>query len=139
MTQVPFCLQRHNAYKAGIHFDLRIKYPNKRMLISFAIPKAKFPKGLGERSIAIKVNDHNMSWLTKDELRIPRGEYGGGFIKTVQKGNANIIMWTDKQIVFEVNGEIADGRYYLINTQRSKNTKTHESEVWILLQKKESE
>ena len=139
--KVPWILHRHNAFHAGLHYDLRIKYPDKRMLASFAIPKDKFPKGPGSKSIAIKVNDHSMSWLTKDNVKIPRGEYGAGFIKTVQKGTATVLFWTDKVIVFEVEGDFANGRYYLFNTARKKSTKRtgSTSEIWILLQKKEEE
>lgn len=140
--KVPMIIHKHNAFKAGIHFDLRIKYPDKRMLISFAIPKENFPKGPGSRSIAIRVNDHSMSWLSKENLKIPRGEYGGGFLKAVQKGIATVLFWDiNKVIVFEVSGEFANGRYFLFNTKRKKTTKRTKatSEIWIMLQKKEKE
>ena len=140
-VKVPMIIHRHNAFKAGLHYDLRIKYPDKNMLASWAIPKDKFPKGPGSKSIAIKVPDHAMSWLKKDNINIPRGEYGAGFIKTVQKGTATILFWTDKAIVFEVEGEFADGRYYMFNTNHKKTTKRNNStsEIWILLQKRNEE
>lgn len=111
------------------------------MLASFAIPKVKFPLGPGSKSIAIKVSDHGMSWLNKDTVNIPRGEYGAGIIKTVQKGQATIIRWATDMIIFDVSGEIADGRYYLVNTKRNKVTKKKaaNSEVWIIFQRKDEE
>ena len=139
MSKVPFIIHFHNAFHAGKHFDLRIKYPDKNKLASFAIPKEKFPKGPGSRSIAIKVNDHSMAWLNKDNVKIPKGEYGGGFLKILQRGTANIIFWNEKAIVFEIEGEFADGRYYLFNTGRKKGSGRGKSEIWIILQKKEKE
>lgn len=140
-VKVPYVIHKHNAFHAGLHYDLRIKYPDKNMLASWAVPKDKFPKGPGSKSIAIKVNDHAMSWLKKEELKIPKGEYGAGFIKSVQTGVATILFWTEKAIVFEVEGEIANGRYYLFNTNRRKTTQRTKatSEIWILLQKKDEE
>lgn len=139
--KVPYVIHKHNAFKAGLHFDFRIKYLDKNMLASFAIPKEKFPVGPGSRSIAIKVNDHSMSWLKRDNVKIPRGEYGGGFLKIVQSGVADIIYWDKKVIVFELEGDFANGRYYLFNTNRKKATsrKNSTSEIWILLQKKETD
>lgn len=136
IKKVPYVIHKHNAFRAGLHYDLRIKYLDKNKLASFAVPKDKFPKGPGSKSIAIKVPDHGMAWLNKDNVEIPKGEYGGGFIKTVQKGMASVLFWTDKVIVFEVKGSIADGRYYMFNTNRKKGSG---GQIWILLQKKEQE
>ncbi len=139
--KVPYVIHKHNAFRAGLHYDLRIKYPDKRKLISFAVPKYKFPKGPGTKSIVIRVNDHSLSWLEKQKVKIPRGEYGGGFLEIVQKGIADIILWNDKVIIFEVVGDIADGRYYLFSTGRKKSTERTKStsEIWILLQKKDND
>jgi len=135
IKRVPYVIHKHLAFRAGKHFDLRIKYPNKNKLASFAIPKERFPKGPGSKSIAIKVNDHSMSWLNKENLQIPRGEYGGGYLKMVQKGMADILFWDERALVFELEGSFASGRYYMFNTKRKQGSDG--SEVWILLQKKE--
>jgi hypothetical protein len=133
---VPMIIHRHNAFRAGLHFDWRIKYPDKRMLASFVIPKDKFPNLPGTKCIAIQAPDHSMQWLKKDKIRIPAGEYGGGYIETIQKGELTVLTWKDDYIVVEVEGEFANGRYYFINTKRKQGSK-RQNKIWILLKEKD--
>lgn len=133
-----YVLHLHNAYRAGRHFDFRIKYKNKKMLISFAIPKEKVPYNPGERAIAIQTPDHSIGWLYREKLRIPKGEYGAGFIKRVQYGNCNIIRWTETFIKFSVEdeGPFMRGEYYMILT---KYRKTDKNPIWVIGKKKSNE
>lgn len=133
MTRKPittkYVIHRHNAFKAGLHFDLRLKYLNRNKLISFAIPKERFPKLYKEKTIAIQTNDHGMQWLTIEKLDIPKGEYGGGFIKRVQYGVCQILEWTDKFIKFYIDGgDFATGTYILVRTKNNRSGRS----IWIL-------
>lgn len=134
--KVPYVIHKHRAFRAGLHFDFRIKYPDKRILASFVIPKDKFPILPGSKTVAIQAPDHSILWLKKDNIRIPAGEYGGGFIEIVQKGELEVIEWRKDYISIEVKGDVADGKYYFINTKRKQGSKRQNS-VWIFLKKKE--
>lgn len=133
-----YVLHLHNAFRAGKHFDFRMKYLNQRMLISFAIPKERLPFHPGERVIAIQTPDHGMGWLYREKLQIPRGQYGGGFIQRMQYGDCLIHAWTDRYLKFDVGeeGEYLKGEYYMVLTRYKK---TDKNPIWILGKKKEDE
>ncbi len=127
-----YVLHLHNAHRAGRHFDFRIKYLDQKKLISFAIPKEKLPYNPGEQALAIQTPDHSVGWLYREKLRIPRGEYGGGFIKRLQYGNCNIIHWTDTFLRFTLDdGPFLRGEYFMFLTKYKKKTK-QKNPIWIL-------
>jgi hypothetical protein len=127
-----YVLHLHNAHKAGRHFDFRIKYFNEKKLISFAIPKEKLPYNVGEQALAIQTPDHSIGWLYREKLRIPKGEYGGGFIKRLQYGNCYVEIWTDTYIKFSVDaGPYMTGDYIMFMTKYMKKTKA-KNPIWIL-------
>jgi hypothetical protein len=130
----PYVIHVHNAFKAGKHYDYRMKYLDKKLLISFAIPKEKFPVNVGDKSIAIQTNDHNVGWLFREKLSIPKGEYGGGFIERKQYGKAKIIVWKDDFIGFVIEGDFVSGTFYLIKTDK-KRTSRKDNSIWILYHK----
>lgn len=133
---VKFVLQKHDAVRAGLHLDLRIQPPGKRVLYSFALPKAKVPKIPGERALAVRTNDHSHMYLYVDHLEIPKGNYGHGTINTIQKGNLRIQGWSDRFITFYSDeGEYLKGRYALLKFQ-GKHTKD-ENNLWVLIKLKD--
>ena len=124
-------LQHHNAYVAGEHLDLRIQYPTKRhLLASWAIPRAIIPKK-GARILAVKTADHGLKWL-KFQGSIPRGVYGGGSVKIVQRCQVEIIKFTNSYIVFKTIGKTGpiSGKYSLIRMGQNKNKK---QEAWFFM------
>lgn len=127
----PYVLHSHNAYRAGLHSDFRIKYPNRNMLMSFALPNQQLPQKVGEKILAVNTPDHHMYWLNT-ETEIPEGEYGAGTISIVQKGNAEVSIWTKDKIVFTIHGYPLNGKYALILTKgRDKNSR------WLLVKGKD--
>ena len=134
---VPYVIHEHDADKAGKHFDLRLKIPNKNLLESWALPKAKFPSKPGEKVLAIQGSPHGRYWLYMDNLDIPEGEYGAGHIKIVQKGLCSIEGWNnDKYITFNIKGQIANGRFSLIKIKDKEN---RQENLWILVKNKDQE
>lgn len=131
-----YVIHEHNAIRAGLHYDLRIKIPNKNLIASWALPKAEFPKFPGDKKLAVRVNDHGRYWLYIDNLDIPEGEYGAGHVKIVQKGLAEVEGWSDKYITFNIKGRIATGRYSLIKiVPKEKNPQ----DIWVLVKNKDQE
>ena len=123
-----YVIHEHQAKRAGKHYDLRIRYPSKKSLISFAIPKARFPE-VKEKFLVIKGLDHPLEWL-RWSRPIKRG-YGAGTFKIVQKGKAQIFRWENKHITFKIEGAVVSGRFSLIKISKvGKN-------AWILIRLKE--
>jgi len=131
LFKVPYVIHKHDATHAGLHFDLRMKIPKKRLLASFALPKCKFPKKSGEKVLAVRTPDHGRYWLYY-QGEIPKGEYGAGTIKIVQKGEAEIYGWSKKHITFRIEGDVANGKYSLIKF-KGKRDKVN---TWILVRVK---
>lgn len=130
---LPYVIHEHHAKHAGLHFDLRIKYPNKNLLASWALPKAKFPEKPGEKILALKVNDHGKYWLNVDSMEIPEGDHGHGHLFAVQKGVAEVEGWGPNFVTFNIKGKIATGRFTLIKMKpRGKD-----QEEWILVKNKD--
>lgn len=140
-AEVKYVIHKHDAKKAGEHFDLRIEIPygpNKGKLASFAIPKAKFPDD-NEKLLAIRTPDHSRSWLTiNGTFVIDPGEYGEGVITVFQKGKMNLDGFSDKYITFTIeHGEHINGRFSLIKFRGNKaNDKQN---LWILMRVKQKD
>lgn len=130
---VPYVIHEHDAKRAGHHLDFRIKFPNKNLAASWAIPKGEFPRKPGEKVLAVRTNDHGRYWLYIDNLTIPEGEYGAGTIKILQKGKAEIYGWSDKHITFVIKGSVANGRYSIIKFNGRKEDKGN---TWVLIKTK---
>ena len=123
-----FVLHLHNAKKAGMHYDLRIKNPNDKLVYSWAIPKAQIPS----THIVLAIETHT----SKSDILSYEGEisdgYGAGHILIKQTGIVNIIKWNVDKIIFNIDApnELLNGRYYLIKTK---------SDQWIFGRSKNSE
>lgn len=129
---VDFVLDDHSAKHAGNHYDLRLKYPTRNKLASWALTKHSIPKRTSEKVLAVKTQDHDMSWL-KFQGKIPEGSFGAGTVKIVQRGQAEILTWTRDLISFKVNGSVMNGKYNLVKMKKS----TGKQENWLLLKGKD--
>ena len=128
-------IMRHNAKKAGLHYDIRIKsegnkwfswrllYNAKKDLI---VPKSRNPIS------AIKTTVHSDS-EAKFTGTIPDGEYGAGTISKVCECSIDIIK-TDgfrTHVVFSFNnGKYIHQKWVLFNI--SSKSKKNKKRVWIL-------
>ena len=113
-TPSRFIIVKHNAKKAGLHYDLRFKMPDSRMYDSYAVPKG-VPKESGIRVRAIKTTLHT----EKEAMfigRIQNGNYGAGTIERMDKGPCSILKYEPHHIVILLNGSIYKGVYHLVLT-----------------------
>jgi bifunctional non-homologous end joining protein LigD len=129
-----YVIHEHFANKAGHHYDLRIEYPNKKLIASWAIPKHIFPKEIGDKVLTVKVNDHGRYWLSVDNMTIDEGEYGAGKIKLIQKGIATVYGWSDTHVTFKIEGTIATGTFTLIKFKPKGNEKV---DTWVMIRIKD--
>jgi bifunctional non-homologous end joining protein LigD len=108
-----FVLMKHEALKAGLHFDLRFRIPGSKNWNSFAIRKG-IPKG-NEKVLAVKTTVHSEN----DALfigKIPEGEYGGGTLSKFDSGSCDILKYDiGRHIVIRFNGSKLDGIYHFIS------------------------
>lgn len=133
-----YVLHKHDAKTSGLHYDLRVSIPNRDLLASFALPKAKIPQKPGEKVLAVRTNDHGRYWLNIENMTIPKGEYGEGEITTLQRGVCEIEGWSNNHITFRIKGDTKDllnGRYALIKFRGTKSG--DRNNLWILLKTKE--
>jgi bifunctional non-homologous end joining protein LigD len=72
-----------------------------------------------------------MKWI-KFHGKIPEGKYGHGTIEILQNGTCDIMGYSDRYIVFQVEGKYLNGRYALIKMQ-SNRYKKHKQEEWMLV------
>lgn len=143
-----FVIDKHQAFKAGLHYDLRLQWPkgslgeykekrefnktpepqdeNKNFVLrSWSIRKG-IPEG-SEKHLAIPTEDHPMSYISfKGD--IPKGEYGGGHIDVWDEGTYNLIEEVPDKLIINFNGIKIKGRYNLIKTNHN----------WLIMKAKET-
>ena len=87
-TDIIFTRQKHDAKKAGLHYDYRIVVGDKAY--SFATRKNK-PEP-GKKIILWEQPVHTRSYALSKKVEIPEGQYGAGttVLDYVQKGKAQI-------------------------------------------------
>lgn len=112
-----FVIQKHDAKKAGTHFDLRLENDEGTMS-SWAIPKRKMPKGK-EKLLAMETESHPVEYASFSG-DIPEGEYGAGTVKIHDSGKYEEIEKTDSKVVFKLSGKKETGTFVLLKTDGKK-------------------
>jgi hypothetical protein len=117
IARTKFILHRHDANRAGIHYDLRLQQlDGDKKVLSFAIPKADIPGGR-EKYLAVTNFLHEPKWVDIDDIDIPEG-YGAGRIELLEKGTMDIYKWDKKNnITFSFNGKHLKGIYHIIRAK----------------------
>ena len=129
-------LIKHNAKKAGLHYDLRIKETNDKWFSwrliydakkSLVVPKSRHPIS------AIKTTVH-----TKEEAlyvgTIPDGEYGAGELSMYCKCSITILKTDhfETHVVFTFDGGKFNGEKWVLFNISSKAKSKKKQNVWIL-------
>jgi len=104
--QWEFGVHKHEAKRAGLHYDLRLGDKKTEKAYSWAI--RHWPKP-GEKRLAIRQPDHTIPYMDWTGT-IPEG-YGAGEVSLTQRGKANIKASKDK-IHFKTGRE----NYTLVQT-----------------------
>jgi len=108
-----FVLDRHDAIRRGLHFDLRIKLPDSDNWLSFSMNEFP-PTEVNKRIYIVKTNLHS----SEEALftgTIKSG-YGAGKITRVDQGECIIHKYSKTHIFVEFKGKKLKGKYHLIST-----------------------
>lgn len=107
-----FAIHKHDASR--LHYDLRLEIEGT--LKSWAVPKG-LPYNKGEKHLAVKVEDHPLSYIDF-EGTIPQGEYGGGTIMLWDTGTFKALTpekeLSNGKLHFILKGKKLYGEWYLV-------------------------
>jgi bifunctional non-homologous end joining protein LigD len=115
-----FVVQEH--WASHHHFDFRLE--RKGVLLSWAVPKG-IPLLPGQRHLAIKVEDHPLSYADFEGV-IPEGEYGAGRVVIWDKGDYQPLSFEPGKIEVILFGQKLSGKYILVKTTMSEKS-------WLLI------
>jgi DNA ligase D-like protein (predicted 3'-phosphoesterase) len=109
-----FVIHEHRAKKAGLHYDLRIRFGDS--LKDWAFRKV-IPTEPNIKRLGIEQEDHHPSWLDF-EGQIQDG-YGAGELRIWDKGQIEILQVVeDTKIIFNCKGQKVLGKYLLIKSAK---------------------
>jgi len=114
-----FVIQQHHA--TALHHDFRLEMINDsgiQVLVSWAVPKG-LPRRRGERHLAIRTPDHDMSHADFSGA-IPEDEYGGGEVRIFDRGTYEMVDRSDERITFRLHGGRLEGKWHLVYTGPEK-------------------
>jgi len=122
MVKSEFVIVKHEAKRAGLHYDFRFKLEKSDMWASFAVPKG-VPTKVGEKVLAIKTPDHNK----KDALLtgVLSSGYGAGKFTMHDKGMCEILKFSERSISIKLNGKIFKGTYHLFRIPSQSKQKQY--------------
>lgn len=109
-----FVIQKHAASR--LHYDFRLELG--KTLVSWAVPKG-LPYTKGEKHLAVKVEDHPLSYIDF-EGPIPKGEYGGGTVMVWDTGTFEPLSKTplkdleNGKLHVVLHGKKVTGEWYLV-------------------------
>ena len=129
-TEHLFVVQRHQAARAGLHYDFRLQHNG--VLLSWAVPKGPSLDPSHKR-MAIHVEDHPIDYA-KFAGEIAQG-YGAGLVEIWDHGvwhaDADVDQGLQKgHLTFTLEGERLHGAFSLV---RMKPRKQSKQEAWLLV------
>lgn len=110
-------VSRHDAFKAGRHFDVRLLEPGTDNLHSWAVQRVPRP---GEKVLAVLQPTHRASYYGWEGV-IPSG-YGAGTVRA-GKASARVLSSDQGKITFQIRGQL----FTLVRTGKDQDRK------WLLL------
>jgi DNA ligase D-like protein (predicted 3'-phosphoesterase) len=123
---VNLIIQKHDAIKAKLHYDLRIGTKDTG-LFSWAVPKGM--PSAGKKHLAIRQPLHDYSY-GQFEGTIPENQYGGGTVKKEEEGKLLLTKVEPNKIHFTVAHRKYPSRYVLIRPDAGIGGKEHN---WLLM------
>lgn len=120
-----FVIQKHQASR--LHYDLRLELGG--VLVSWAVPKG-LPLTRGEKRLAVKVEDHPLSYIDFEGV-IPKGQYGGGTVQVWDHGHFEPLTrrplkeLEEGKLPFVLHGSKLQGEWHLVRLR--------EENQWLII------
>lgn len=144
-----YVIHLHKTLRNKTHYDLRLEIPysnlkeyknkrtpnspepkrSKKGLLSFAIPKARLPND-NEKLLVIQTEIHPYQYINF-RGKIPKGEYGAGFMSIKDKGTWRLLNKKSDRITFMLKGKLTNAIYTLIKL-KTKNR-------WLMIKHKQND
>jgi len=127
-TQSKFVIMKHEAKKAGLHYDLRFRMPKSKDWASYAVRKG-VPTSPGKKVLAVKTTIHN----EKEALLTGyiKDGYGAGKLTKWDGGSCVIHKYSDRHITIEFKGSKIKGIYHMISIKTIKNLNKSTKEYFL--------
>ncbi|MBN8905237.1 MAG: hypothetical protein J0H99_01135 [Rhodospirillales bacterium] len=114
-----FVVQKHNARRAGLHWDFRLEHDG--VLWSWAVRKGP-SLDPADRRLAAHVEDHPLDYADF-QGSIPEGQYGAGEVATWDRGTWEPIgdpeaAMRKGDLQFLLRGTRLNGRFHLVRLNR---------------------
>ena len=103
---VDFCVQKHNAKRAGLHRDIRFSYKKRGISL---VSKNSMPK-VGKQQRVIRTVDHKIEYFDFNGT-IPKGEFGAGKVTLEQRSKALLKIEKLKSGNNKIKLVVPDGKY----------------------------
>jgi len=114
MSPTRFVVMKHEAERAGLHYDLRFRIPGSNMWASFAVRKG-IPLEQGVKVLAVRTEDHTEKGALITGT-IGSG-YGKGKLTKWDGGYCDVEKYTTSHIILNFRGNKIKGIYHLLNTK----------------------
>lgn len=126
MFRSRFSIHIHDQRKRrSSHFDIRIVNRDKSSLLSWAIPKQKFPES-NDRVLAIQTPNHPMSYLDYEGV-----QDNGDIVTLFDRGECKILVYRNNLIVVHFLGKKIRGSYNFVKFQSSSKQTN-----WLIMKSK---
>lgn len=113
-----FVVQRHDAQRAGLHYDIRLEINggSKCTLVSWATRKLPLLLSGKEKRIGMyKTEPHDLSWL-RFEGEIGSG-YGKGVVQIFDFGTFEVVKQKQNVDVLKFNGQKLNGLFAIVKVR----------------------
>jgi len=130
-----FVVQKHQAHRAGLHWDFRLEHGG--VLWSWAVRKGPSLDPADKR-IAVHVEDHPIDYADF-QGEIPEGQYGAGQVETWDRGTWEPIGDAEQgmqkgDLKFVLHGTRLNGAWVLVRMRPRPNQRSRQ-ENWLLIKK----
>ena len=127
MYRTKFSIQIHRQKKKNLksHFDLRILSKHKTFLISWALPKSKFPDDIAKKILAIRTTDHDVLYMYFEGILD-----NGDIVEIYDRGQCIVYLDTNDMKIYKFEGKKIKGVYNFIKFQTSSK------DSWLILKSK---
>lgn len=122
MAKSRFIIIKHEAKRAGLHYDFRFQMERSKKWASFAVPKG-VPEKTGKKVLAVRTPDHT----EKDALftGTQTTGYGAGKFTKWDGGSCEILKYSDRHISIKLNGSKVKGVYHLFHITKGTKQKQY--------------